>query len=148
ESAPGVRATSLPYQPLGTTSRLLSRVRAAAEPGRIVEVPHRVCRCSVVAAVAVQVRVEVVAALEGAVRIVDPLVEVTYHVEYTVLVGASGAFARAGKRSFELIEPRIFHVAAVPPHPAVLWFSVELGIEEANAAATVVVAAADLPPVA
>src|SRR5579883_1649441 len=98
---------------------------------------------AVTAAVAVDVRIEVVAALERAVGIVHPLVQVAHHVEDAVLVGAPGAFTRAGERALELIEARVDHVARVAPHPSVLRLAVELRVQEAHAASPVVVAAAD-----
>src|SRR5260221_275072 len=69
--------------PLHTTVKqrdLLSDVGAAAEASRIVVVVDVVSRRAVVAALAELVRVEVVAAEERAVGIVDPLVDVADHV--------------------------------------------------------------------
>src|SRR5580704_4178215 len=103
---------------------------------------------SVVATVAVQVRIEVVAPLEGSLGVVDPLVKVTDHVVEPVLVRASRPLAGPCERPFKLVEARVDHVAAVAPFPAVLRLVVEVGIEKAHGAAPVVVAAPDLAPVA
>ena len=123
-------------------------VGAAAEARRVVVVRERVRGRPVVAAVAVEVGIQVVAALERPLRVVDPLVEVADHVEDPERVRAVGALAGARERPRELIQPGIDHVAAVTPHPAVLGFAVQTRVEEAHRAAPVVVAAADHPHVA
>ena len=75
-----------------TASALLDplRIHAAAEPRRVVVVGEVVRGRPVRAAVAVLRRVHVVAAAEGAVGVVDPLVQVAHHVVDPVLVGALG----------------------------------------------------------
>ena len=66
---------------------------------------HRVSDRAVGAAVAVHVRVEVIAPLERAVGVVDPLVEVAHHVVDTVGVRASVALTASCECALDLIEP-------------------------------------------
>src|SRR5271170_7222887 len=101
-------------------NRPLFDVRAASETGGVVMVRDRMCGGSVVATVPVQVRVQVVAALERAVGAVDPFVQVTHHIVYTIFVRAARPLARTRERARELVEPWVVHVVVKAPHPAML----------------------------
>src|SRR5260370_15274494 len=89
-------------------------------------------------------RVEIVAALEGTVRVVYPLVKVAHHIEDAVFVRALRALACSRQRPLQLIETRIVHVPCMTPHPVVFGLSVEHWIENLHGTAAVVVTAAHL----
>ena len=56
---------------------------------------------------AVQPRVEVVASLEGACRVENPLVQVTHHVVDAIIIGAARVPARLGDGALDLVEGRL-----------------------------------------
>src|SRR5262249_27069931 len=86
-------------------------IRAAAEAGRVVVVARVVRGRRVAASFAMtEARdVLVVAAVERAAPIGDPLVEVADHVEHAVAVRAAGVLARLRERAFDLVQLRLVH---------------------------------------
>src|SRR5262249_4085129 len=79
------------------------QVGAASKPGRVVVVLESVCDGSVGAPLAVLSRIEPIAALEGAVRVRGPLVEIADHVVSTVVAHAVRERARLRDRARELV---------------------------------------------
>src|SRR5262249_18940692 len=89
---------------------LRGHVGAAPEAGRVVVVPGRVRHRAVLATVAVEVRVLVVAAQEGALGIIHPLVDVADHVVDAVAVHAAAELARLRERPGKLVKLRVVHL--------------------------------------
>src|SRR5580693_6207148 len=98
----------------GSLSTRFLRVRTATESDGVVAVVERVRDRPVRAAVAMQGGVEPVAALEGAIRIGRPLMDVADHVVEAEVVDARGEGACLGDRPVELDVARIVELEGPP----------------------------------